>query len=322
MNRPPHTPPALSVVIPLFREGGHLRDVLRTIGAALDALDAPYELVLVDDGSDDETWTVVEETCAARNDTRGIRLSRNFGKEAALCAGLEAARGQAVLVMDGDLQHPPALIAEMWKLWKAGGVDVVEAVKVDRGREPLINRLGSRLFYGFLSRFSGYDLDNSTDFKLMDRRVVDAWLRLGERNLFFRGMNAWLGFVRVQVPFEVAKRAAGASHWSLLRLVRLAITGVTAFSTTPLHIVTFTGGLFLLAALGLGLQTLFNKLDGRAVDGFTTVILLQLIIGSLLMISLGVIGTYIAKIYREVKGRPRFIVREQVGMEAGPDETA
>lgn len=304
--------PLLSVVIPLYCEGDNLKKVLQIIFDILDSLNEPYELILIDDGSTDNTWAIIESESEKFPMLRAVRLSRNFGKEAALCAGLEMARGRAVVVMDGDLQHPPQLIPEMVKIWRESKADVVEAVKEGRGREKLTTKIGSILFYIILNALSGYDLKGASDYKLMDRKVVDEWLRMGERNIFFRGMSAWLGFKRMQLPFSVPERIGGQSGWSMFRLLRLAITAVTSFSSLPLHFVTIVGFVFLLLSLILGGQTLLLKIAGRAVTGFTTVILLLLIIGSLLMISLGVIGEYIARIYEEVKGRPRYVIAEKI----------
>ncbi len=305
--------PFLSVVIPLFREEQHLEKVVARIREAVDPLQQSWELILVDDGSPDGTWKKIRRLSEEHANLHGVRLSRNFGKEAALCAGLERAAGKAVVVMDGDLQHPPDLIPEMVRLWRDGGADVVEAVKDHRGRESAVNRLGSHLFYAVLNLLAGYDLKNTSDFKLLDRRVVQAWLSMGERNLFFRGMVAWLGYRREEVRFRVPERVAGTSGFSLARLVRLAITAISSFSSITLHGVTLLGGIFLVFAVVLGVQTVVNKASGEAVSGFTTVILLQLIIGSMLMISLGVIGEYIARIFNEVKQRPRYLVRDETG---------
>jgi glycosyltransferase involved in cell wall biosynthesis len=301
----------LSVVIPLYREGAGLVGTLREIILVLVSLDTPFEVILVDDGSPDNTWQVILEQCRLNNCLKGIRLSRNFGKEAALAAGLEHARGDAIIVMDGDLQHPPSLIPAMLKHW-IDGADVVEAVKQSRGHESHYSKVRAGLFYHLFSRLTGYDLRGASDFKLMDRLVLDAWSRMGERNLFFRGMNAWLGFNRVQIPFDVQDRTNGESGWSLLQLTRLAITAITSFSTAPLQLITLTGASFAVFAIGIGVQTIYLKLTGRAVDGFTTVILLLLIIGGAMMLGLGIIGTYIARIYEEVKGRPRYIVADRV----------
>jgi glycosyltransferase involved in cell wall biosynthesis len=303
---------SLSIVIPVYREQSSLEKTIGRIQKVLRSLNETFEFILVDDGSPDGTWTEIEclsRQCAA---IRAIRLSRNFGKESALAAGLEMARGDAVIVMDGDLQHPPELIPEMVRIWRESRADVVEAIKDHRGTEPLTNKVGAMLFYAILKNLSAYDLRGATDYKLMDRRVLDAWLTLGERSLFFRGMVAWLGFRRVQIPFLVQERMEGKSRWSVFQLIRLAVTAVTAFSSFPLHLITFAGIGFLVFAVILGSQTVFYKLVGEAVSGFTTVILLLLIIGGALMIGLGVIGEYISRIYEEVKGRPRYIIAETI----------
>ena len=298
----------LSLVIPLYREAAHLDVTLPQIIAVLESLGRPWELVLVDDGSPDDTWGAIERQCAMHPAIRGLRLSRNFGKEAALAAGLEHARGNPVVLMDGDLQHPPALLPQMLRAWEQGA-EVVEAVKVYHGHHP--GRRRANLFYRLFGALTGHDLQGASDFKLMDRRVLEAWRSLGEHNLFFRGMHAWLGFRRVQLPFEVPERAGGHSGWSLWALLKLAITAVTSFSSAPLQLISLAGGAFALFALLMGAQTLYQKLSGHALDGFTTVILLLLVIGSVMMLGLGIIGTYIARIYDEVKARPRYIVAER-----------
>jgi glycosyltransferase involved in cell wall biosynthesis len=306
------TQPLLSVVMPVFREGAHLAAFLATVRSSLEQCDLPHEVVLVDDGSPDDTWQVIRAEAKGNHRLRALRLSRNFGKESALCAGIEHARGAAVIVMDADGQHPPSLIPEMVRLWRDSEADIVEAVKSRRGRESLSSKLGAQLFYFILNRLSGFHFKGASDFKLMNRKAVDAWLRMHERNVFFRGMTVWMGFTTVQVPFEVVPRSAGRSTWSVLKRLKLALIGITAFSSFPLHLVTFAGVIFLGISVLLALETVYLKLAGRAVSGFATVILLELIIGSLLMISLGIIGEYLARIYEEVKGRPRYLVEESI----------
>jgi glycosyltransferase involved in cell wall biosynthesis len=310
--------PRLSVVIPCLNEGAHLQRSLSTVAETLRRLDLTWEILVVDDGSSDDTWEVLRRSAEELGGLRALRLSRQFGKEHALCAGLERARGEAVIVMDADLQHPPALIAEMVRAWRDEGFDVVEAVKQDRGRESAVSRIGARVFYALFQRLSGFDLHGASDFKLLDRRVLSSWAQMSERNVFFRGMSAWLGFRRKQISFAVEPRAGGRSGWSVLRLLRLALTGITAFSSMPVHVITGMGVLFLLFAVLLGAQTLYNKLYGDAETGFTTVIVLVLVTGSTIMIGLGVIGLYVSRIYDEVKGRPRYIVAEELdGSDAG-----
>lgn len=307
-----HGSPLISVVIPLYNEAANLPAFLSDVKAALDKTGFPFELILIDDGSPDNTWKVVSDEAGTLPAIRAVRLSRNFGKELAVCAGLERARGDAIVLMDGDGQHPPALLPDMLRLWQTTGADIVEAVKIKRGPESLSGKFGALLFYIILNKLSGFDLKGASDFKLMNRKATNAWLELQERNVFFRGMTAWLGFTTVRIPFEVARRSAGKSSWSYLKRLRLAVTGLTAFSSFPLQLVTLAGALFFVFALLLGAQTLYLKLAGRAVSGFATVILLELIIGSSLMISLGIVGEYLARVYEEVKGRPRYVVTHSI----------
>jgi len=297
----------ISLLIPFFNEEQQIPLTLATVIPILESTGYDFELVLVDDGSRDQTWQVISQ--ASRDDHRihGIRFSRNFGKEAAICAALDAATGDAVILMDGDLQHPPQHIPDMIRLWESG-FEVVEGVKVTRGKESLGSRLNAQVFYGLFRWFSGYDLRNASDFKLLDRRVVQEWRRLGEHDTFFRGLSAWLGFKRTTFPFEVATRQIGGSRWSLFKLMSLSINAITSFSVMPLQFVSILGVLMLFGSVLLAIQTLINWFSGHAASGFTTVILLQLLIGGSLMLSLGLIGIYIARIFTEVKGRPRYIV--------------
>ena len=303
----------ISVVIPLYKEAANLRPLLSGVTTALAKTGAPFELIVIDDGSPDETWQILSEEAKAFPTLHGLRLSRNFGKELALCAGLERARGDAVIVMDGDGQHPPELLPEMVRLWQTSGVDIVEAVKSKRGPESFTQRFGALLFYVVFSKLAGVNLKGTSDFKLMSRRALNAWLQMEERNVFFRGMTAWLGFARVQIPFEVPVRAAGKTGWSLPTRFKLALTGLSAFSWLPLQFVTLAGLVFFVFSVLFGIYTLALQLSGRSVSGFATVILLLLIIGSLLMLSLGIIGEYLARIYEEVKRRPRYVIASSIG---------
>ncbi|SMC26510.1 dolichol-phosphate mannosyltransferase [Andreprevotia lacus DSM 23236] len=300
----------ISIVMPVYHEGPHIEASVRTVHALLNEHAIEHEFVLIDDGSRDNSWEALQQLSHDLPGIHALRLSRNFGKEAALCAGLERAGGDAVVVMDSDLQHPPSCIPEMVKLWREGW-DVVEGVKASRGRESGTYKLGAHAFYKLFHKLSGFDLRGASDFKLMDRRAVEAWQSLKERDTFFRGMSAWVGFKRYRLPFEVAPRTEGVTKWSPWKLGKLFISAITSFSALPLQMVTVLGGLFFVASLAIALQTLYMKFSGHAFSGFTTVILLQLIIGSSLMFSLGIIGTYLARIYDEVKGRPRYLVSEE-----------
>ncbi|HBP38243.1 MAG TPA: glycosyltransferase [Clostridiales bacterium] len=298
----------LSLLIPFYNEEKQIPITLSTVTPILESTGLDFELVLVDDGSRDRTWPVIQEASCRDPRIVGLHFSRNFGKEAAICAALDQAAGDAVILMDGDLQHPPRHIPEMVRLWREEGYDIVEGVKSTRGRESLASRLNAKVFYGLFRRFSGYDLRNASDFKLLDRRVVEQWRRLGEHDTFFRGLSAWLGFRRTTFSFEVAVRTTGGSRWSILKLASLSINAITGFSALPLQFITGLGLVLLVVFLGLGIQTMINWSSGHAADGFTTVILLLLLIGSSIMISLGLIGIYIARIFTEVKSRPRYII--------------
>ena len=299
-----------SVVIPVHNETDQIAQNLSLIHAEASKTGLPMEMIVIDDGSTDSTWPALEKLAGQMPELKALRFSRNFGKEAAICAGLAYSSGQACIVIDSDLQHPPELIPEMVRLWRQEHWEIVEGIKKTRGSESLINRIGARFFYRTLSGLSGYNLYGSSDFKLLDRKVIDAWLDMRERNTFFRGMISWLGYRRNQITFSVPRRRLTQSRWSFLGLFRLAVIAITAFSSLPLQAVTILGGLFLLCAMLFSGYALVMYFIGLAFTGFTPVIILELLIGGVLMISLGVIGTYIAQIYQEVKYRPRYVVAE------------
>ena len=300
----------LSVVLPSFNEEGSIPRAARVITGLLDEAGIPHELVFVDDGSRDGTWAAIQAQSQVHPQVRGVRFSRNFGKEAAIFAGLAQAGGSCVAVMDCDLQHPPEKLVDMYRLWQRG-FQVIEGVKVSRGKENPLHTFAARSFYSMISRATGVDMSRASDFKLLDRRAVDTLLAMREKNAFFRALSSWIGFSTAQVEFEVQPRLEGESKWSIRSLVRYALTNIASFSAAPLQLVTLLGVVVFVCSVVLGLWSLWQKVSGQALEGFTTVILLQLLIGSILMICLGIIGYYIAKIYEEVKERPRYIVAER-----------
>jgi glycosyltransferase involved in cell wall biosynthesis len=301
----------VSAVIPVNNEEEVIADLVVAVAGTLASLQLPFEICIVDDGSTDGSWSALEALSNVHSEIRAVKLSRRFGKEAAILAGLQLARGSGAIVMDADLQHPPGLIPEMVRRWREDGFQVVDALKKETAGSSS-DRWHTRVFYNLLAWFSGFRLHGSSDFKLLDRAVIDAYLSLSERGLFFRGLTDWLGFRHTSISFDVPLRAAGSSKWSLWQLARLALDAITTLSSAPLRLITGLGFFFLVFAIILGVQTLYRKLSGSSVDGFTTVILLLLIIGSALMVGLGVIGEYIARIFDEVKQRPRFVVERSI----------
>lgn len=297
----------LSIVLPAYNEEQNIPNTAGILSGILEEKGIEYELVFVSDGSRDATFSEIQKASSENPRIRGVEFSRNFGKEAAIFAGLKMAGGNAVIVMDCDLQHPPQVIPQMWELWQ-NGAEVVEGIKRSRGREGVAHKLSAGLFYRVMSGLVKIDMNASSDFKLLDRKAVDALLTLPERSTFFRALSFWVGFRTESVYYEVQERQFGKSKWSFFSLMKYAVNNVTSFSTLPLQLVTAMGVISIALSVILFVQTLVKYLSGTAVEGFTTVILLILIIGGFLMLSLGIIGHYIARIYDEVKGRPRYII--------------
>jgi dolichol-phosphate mannosyltransferase len=297
----------VSIVVPVRNEERQIArfaDELRRVMG-----DVPFEIVFVDDGSTDATWGAIRELRDADVRIGGLRLSRNFGKEAALWSGIEVARGRAVLVMDVDFQHPPDLVQQMLALWQQGPWKIVEARKKKRGREPWWYRLFAKIFYWVLQSGTGVDFVGATDFKLLDRDVVNLLKRLPERATFFRGITAWTGVSRTSIEFEVPP-AARPTRWSVLRLAKMGIDAITSFTPWPLFLVAGAGVFFAIFSILLGIDTLWMYFSGRAVTGFTTVILLTLIVGATIMFGLAILGLYVSRLFDEVKARPRTVALE------------
>ena len=301
----------LSVVIPAYNEELMVGKTCRVLHDILTKAGIRYELVLVNDGSKDRTWEEIQAAGKKDQHILGVHFSRNFGKESAVFAGMAQTTGDVVAVMDCDLQHPPETLIKMYRLWE-DGYQVIEGVKASRGRESFIHKMFAKTFYSIISDATGIDMSRASDFKLMDRQAAEEFLKLPERNVFFRALSSWVGFKTTYVEFDVQEREAGESKWSFKSLVQYAVNNITSFSAAPMQIVTFFGVVFFVFAVLLGIQSLYMYFSGHAVAGFTTVILLLLLVGSILMFSLGVIGYYIAKIYDEVKMRPRYIISEVI----------
>ncbi len=305
---------SLTIVIPILNEARGITALERRLTLVLDRLRRPWDVVFVDDGSTDATLAELKALNARDARFTAISFSRNFGKEIAVAAGLRHARADGVVIMDGDLQHPPETIAAFVQRWDEG-YEVVYGTRRDRETDGPIRRLLSNAFYGLFKLFSGTELPRGAgDFRLLDRKAVAALNDIGERARFNKGLYAWIGFKSVSVPFDVEARRDGASRWKLRRLVSFAVDAFASFTTIPLRVWSYIGllvsGLAFLYVLGFLAKTLIYGVD---VPGFPTQVIAIMILGGVQLISLGVIGEYLARIYEEVKGRPLYIIAERVG---------
>jgi polyisoprenyl-phosphate glycosyltransferase len=302
----------ISVVAPVFNESGTLAELHRRLTLTLTGLDA-YEIVLVDDGSSDGSWDLLLELAARDSRLRLLRLSRNFGHQAALSAGMDAARGDAIVLMDADLQDPPEVIPQLVAKWR-DGFDVVYAVRSDREGEPRLRLASISLFYRLLHRITPTSIpENAGDFRLLSRRAADAITAMPERARFLRGMTSWIGYRQTGVPYTREARFAGESKYPARKLARLALDGITSFSTAPIKLVTGIGLALVVFCMGVLAWTLYVRLfTSDAPQGWTSVIAVVLLLGGVQLLSLGVIGQYVARIFDETKQRPLYLVDEVV----------
>jgi dolichol-phosphate mannosyltransferase len=301
-------PVLVSLVIPVHDEAQGLGANLPYLLERAATEGVVFEAVVVDDGSRDETAATLAALAAADPRIRPLYFTRNFGKEAAIAAGLDHARGAAAVVLDSDRQHPPELIPAMIECWRQG-FPVVETVKRDRGDADRGGGVPAHLFYRLFSGASGIDLANQTDFKLLDRSVIDALARLPERHRFFRGLVAWMGYPAARLPFDVPPRVGGTTRWPLARLVRYAVDAMMGFSDLPLRLIGLIGAVVFVVGSAAGAIALFQKFSGTALDGFTTVIILLAIASGALMGALGIVGLYLARIHEQLQGRPLYLLR-------------
>lgn len=303
----------ISVIIPSYNEEESIKLAATTIEDYLKKNKLKYEILFIDDGSIDNTWYEIECVCNNNKNIKGLKLSKNFGKDSAIIAGLTESRGDCCLIIDCDLQHPPEKIIEMYNLWKKG-YEIVEGQKNDRGKENVVRRLSANIFNSVITSIIGVDMKNASDFKLIDRKVVNILINMREKNAFFRALSSWVGFNTTTIRFDVQERKTGKTKWSTFKLIKYAFNNVSSFSTAPMQIVTLFGIIMLIISIVFGSISLFQKINGQALEGFTTVILILLFSSSIIMISLGIIGYYIAKIYEEIKDRPRYIVSKTCGL--------
>lgn len=304
----------LSVIIPAYNEEAMIEKTSSVISGILSDAEIPCELLFIDDGSTDKTWSRITSVSSNNSAVRGIHFSRNFGKEAAIMAGLTEAHGNCCVVIDCDLQHPPAKIVEMYRLWQQG-FEIIEGQKSSRGKESKLHSFAAKAFYSIISTATGFNMENASDFKLLDRKAVNVLINMHEKNAFFRALSSWIGFKTASIEFDVQEREAGESKWSTRSLIKYAINNISSFSSAPMQIITVLGVIMFVVSIVLGGIALIQKFSGQALEGFTTVILIQLFSSSVVMISLGIIGYYIARIFEEIKGRPRYIISDTCGDE-------
>jgi dolichol-phosphate mannosyltransferase len=305
----------LSVVVPLRDEEGTVGELYRRIDAALAGV--PYELILVDDASTDRTPQLVDGLADEDARVRVLHLARGFGHQAALTAGLEHARGDAAAMLDGDLQDPPELLPKMLEHWRSGS-DVVSAVRTERVGESRLKLATAHWFYRLFARLSDLDLtQDAGDFRLLDRRALDALLSMRERNRFLRGMSAWVGYTQTAVPYERDARHAGETKFTLRKMLRFSLDAITSFSWRPLQLATVLGFLLSLVALLTIPVVIGLRIAGETIPGFATVLCIVLLLGGIQLITIGIIGEYVGRIYDEVKGRPLYLVRSSRNLGPG-----
>jgi polyisoprenyl-phosphate glycosyltransferase len=317
MTTPPRSSrPAISCVVPAFNEAANLGPLLDGLTVQLGELTERWEVIVIDDGSRDATPAAIAPWLQ-RPGVRYVRLSRNFGKEAALTAGIDRAAGDVVLLMDADLQHPASIVPEMVAAWREGA-DMVCAARASRADESLAKRIGTAIFYALVNRNAAVPIPvDAGDFRLMDRRVVDALKSLPERNRFMKGLYAWVGFVNVIIPYVPAERHAGTSTFSMRRLARLAFTGVTAFTNAPLRLWSAVGVVIALCAIAFGFWIVIEYfVYGNNVPGWATLVTSMMFFSGVQLLSIGILGEYVGRIFDEVKQRPVYLVGSEAGQGA------
>ncbi|MBN9060880.1 MAG: glycosyltransferase family 2 protein [Rhizobiales bacterium] len=312
--------PVLSIVIPVYNEAESLPELVRRVTETVRRIEPSFEILFINDGSRDETIEALRRLCVHDARLRAISFSRNFGKEIAIAAGLDHARGQAVVIMDADLQHPPEAIADFMEKWREGYANVY-GVRRDRAIESPVKRAFARGFYRMFASFGDTTLPKGAgDFRLLDRKAVDAMKALGERARFSKGLYSWIGFKSIGVPFDVAERAHGSTKWSFRKLLRFALDGLTSFSTAPLRVWTYVGLFVSFCAFIAAIRFIIEALVyGVTTPGFPTLIVSVMFFSGIQLMSLGILGEYIGRIFAEVKRRPLYIVEERIGDDGAPE---
>ncbi len=311
-----HPRRSLSVVIPGLNEESGIPPLLERLLPVLERLGLDWDVIFVDDGSTDGTLALLKKLNAQDPRIKAVSLSRNFGKEIAAAAGLSYAAGDAAVLMDADLQHPPELIDQFVERWREG-FEIVYGQRRDREADSIMHRISAQLFYAAFEKLSGTVLPKDAgDFRLLDRKAIDAMNRMGERIRFNKGLYAWMGFRSIGVPFTVSPRTSGSTRWRPRALLRFAFDGLTSFTTIPLRVWSYLGLVISLFAFGYAMWVLLKTLlFGADVPGYPTLIISVMFFAGVQLISLGVLGEYLGRMYEEVKGRPLFLVSEELGLD-------
>jgi glycosyltransferase involved in cell wall biosynthesis len=306
--------PTYSIVVPVYNEEESVPDLVKRLREVMDLLDGPAEVVLVDDGSRDASYALMVAASDEDSRIRVLQLSRNFGHQAAITAGMDFASGRAVVVMDADLQDPPEVILEMVARWREG-YEIVYAVRERREGETFLKKATAKLYYAFLRRLADVDQHVGVgDFRLVDRKALDAFLQLRERNRYVRGMFCWVGFRQIAVPYVRASRQAGRSKYNMRKMIRLAADGMVGFSSAPLRLGIAIGMLMAFGAVGYGVVAIALKLAGLPyVPGYASLLVTITFLSGIQLIVIGIVGLYLARVYDEVRGRPLYLVREARG---------
>lgn len=305
----------ISIVIPLLNEEGNIPILYNTLLPVVEKISSDYEIIFVDDGSKDHSFELISNIGDQNNKVLGISLSRNFGHQIALTAGIEHASGEVVITLDADMQHPPEIIADLYKKYQQG-YDIVNTIRKETADSSTFKRISSRYFYKIINNLSDLHIEpNSADFRLMNRKTVDAFLKLKEKDRFTRGIISWMGYKQAQVEYTAPQRFSGESKYSVFKMFRFAADGITSFSAKPLRISFYAGLIVSFVGLLYAIYAIIEYFKGNTSPGWASTLVSILIIGGIQLISIGIIGEYLARVFNEAKGRPMYLVKQYTSKE-------
>lgn len=311
----------ISVVIPVYNEAQNLPLLHERLLSVLTTLPFTYEILFVDDGSADQTFSIIRKLNQKDIQTKGLSFSKNFGHQIALYAGLQHAQGDLVITMDGDLQHPPEFIPRLIEEYQKG-FDIVNTRRIDAAQTKALKKWSSQLYYKLINKLSEVHIEPAAaDFRLMNRKAVAAFLKFPERDRFTRGLVSWMGFKQTILDYQAEDRAFGSSKFTLKKMIRFGLDGITSFSSRPLRISFYAGGLITSFSILYAIYALVRFINGNTIEGWTSILITNLIIGGAILINLGIIGEYIARIFNEVKARPLYFLKDKAGIDAQTNST-